>query len=48
MVAVAVVSAIISYQHAYGLVRSHGDFGMTARLLPFTVDVCRSNNRLSG
>lgn len=38
MVAVAVVSAIISYQHAYGLVRSHGDFGMTARLLPFTVD----------
>ena len=38
VVAVAVVSTIISYQHAYGLVRLHGDFGMTARLLPFTVD----------
>ena len=38
VVAVAVVAAIISYQHAYELVRSHGDFGMTARLLPFTVD----------
>ena len=38
VVAVAVVAAIISYQHAYGLVRSHGESGMTARLLPFTVD----------
>ena len=38
MVAVAVVSAIISYQHTYGLLRSQGDFGMTARLLPFMVD----------
>ena len=38
VMAVAVVAAIISYQHAYELVRSHGDFGMTARLLPFTVD----------
>ena len=38
MVAVAVVAAIISYQHAYKLVRSHGESGMTARLLPFTVD----------
>ena len=35
---VAVVAAIISYQHAYELVRLHGDFGVTARLLPFTVD----------
>jgi Protein of unknown function (DUF2637) len=37
LVAVAVVAAIISYQHAYELVRSHGESGVTARLLPFTV-----------
>jgi hypothetical protein len=36
--AVAVVAAVISYQHAYELVRSHGESGATARLLPFTVD----------
>ena len=35
---VAIVAAVISYQHAYELVRSHGESGMTARLLPFTVD----------
>jgi hypothetical protein len=34
VVAVAVVAAIISYQHAYALVRSHGESGVTARLLP--------------
>ena len=38
VVAVAVVAAIISHQHAYELVRSHGESGVTARLLPFTVD----------
>jgi uncharacterized protein DUF2637 len=38
VVAVAGVAAIISYQHAYELVRSHGESGATARLLPFTVD----------
>ena len=38
VVAVAVVAAVISYQHAYELVHSHGESGMTARLLPFTVD----------
>jgi Protein of unknown function (DUF2637) len=38
VMAVAVVAAVISYQHAYELVRSHGESGMTARLLPFTVD----------
>ena len=38
VVAVAVVAAVISYQHAFELVRSHGEFGVTARLLPFTVD----------
>ena len=39
VVAVAVVAAIISYQHAYELVRSHGESGATARLLPFMVVV---------
>jgi Protein of unknown function (DUF2637) len=38
VVAVAAVAAIISYQHAYELVRSHGEAGATARLLPLTVD----------
>src|SRR5579863_6656285 len=36
--AVAGVAAIISYQHAYELVTSHGETGVTAHLLPFTVD----------
>ena len=35
---VASVAAIISYQHAYELVTTHGETGFTARLLPFTVD----------
>jgi hypothetical protein len=38
VVAVACVAAIISYQHAYELVSTHGAHGLTARLLPFTVD----------
>jgi hypothetical protein len=38
VVAVAGVAAIISYQHAYELVTTHGETGLTARLLPFTVD----------
>jgi Protein of unknown function (DUF2637) len=38
VVAVADVAAIISYQHAYELVTSHGETGLTTRLLPFTVD----------
>lgn len=29
---------MISYRHAYDLVRAHGETGMTARLVPFTVD----------
>jgi hypothetical protein len=36
--AVAAVAAVISYRHAYELVRSHGESGMTARLVPLTVD----------
>jgi hypothetical protein len=35
---VAAVAAVISYRHAYELVRSHGESGLTARLVPFTVD----------
>jgi hypothetical protein len=35
---VAGVAAVISYQHAYELVTSHGETGVTAHLLPFTVD----------
>ncbi|SNS35824.1 Protein of unknown function [Actinomadura meyerae] len=38
VVTVAGVAAIISYRHAYELVRSHGEAGTTARLVPFTVD----------
>ena len=38
VLAVAGVAAIISYQHAYELVTTHGETGLTARLLPFTVD----------
>ena len=29
---------MISYRHAYELVTTHGETGLTARLLPFTVD----------
>jgi hypothetical protein len=36
--AVAAVAAVISYCHAYELVSAHGEAGLTARLLPFTVD----------
>jgi hypothetical protein len=35
---VAAVAAVISYRHAYELVSSHGESGVTARLVPFTVD----------
>ena len=29
---------MISYRHTYELVTTHGETGLTARLLPFTVD----------
>jgi hypothetical protein len=29
--------AIVSYEHAYALVREHGEDGWTARVVPFTV-----------
>jgi hypothetical protein len=35
---VAVVAAVASYQHAYDLVRAHGESGWAARMVPFTVD----------
>ncbi|MGI8330382.1 DUF2637 domain-containing protein [Actinomadura scrupuli] len=38
VVVVAAVAAVISYRHAYELVRAHGESGATARLVPFTVD----------
>ena len=38
MAAVATVAAVISYRHAYELATTHGETGLTARLLPFTVD----------
>lgn len=38
VVGVAMVAAVVSYEHAYELVRSHGEDGWTARLVPLTVD----------
>jgi hypothetical protein len=38
VVGVAAVAAVASYEHAYDLVRVHGEAGWTARLVPLTVD----------
>ena len=35
---VAVVAAVVSYEHAYALVHGHGETGWTAHLIPLTVD----------
>ena len=35
---VAAVAATVSYEHAYALVRAHGETGWTADLIPLTVD----------
>ena len=35
---VAVVAAVVSYEHASALVRAHGESGWTGRLIPLTVD----------
>jgi hypothetical protein len=42
---VAAVGAVASYEHAYDLVRAHGEAGWTARLVPLTVDglICASS-----
>lgn len=34
----AVVAAVVSYQHGYEVVRAHGETGPTSRLVPLTVD----------
>jgi Protein of unknown function (DUF2637) len=38
VVGVAAVAAVASYEHAYALVRAHGEAGWTGRLVPLTVD----------
>jgi hypothetical protein len=38
VIGVAAVAAVASYEHAYELVRAHGEVGWTARLVPLTVD----------
>ena len=35
---VAAIAAVASYEHAYDLVRVHGEAGWTARLVPLAVD----------
>jgi hypothetical protein len=35
---VAAIAAVASYEHAYDLVRAHGETGWTARMVPPTVD----------
>jgi hypothetical protein len=35
---VAAVAAVASYEHAYDLVRMHGESGWTAHMVPLTVD----------
>ena len=38
MAGVAAVAAVASYEHAYALVRAHGEAGWIGRLVPLTVD----------
>jgi len=38
VIGVAAVAAVVSYEHAYDLVRAHGETGWTAHLIPLTVD----------
>ena len=38
VVGVTAVAAVASYEHAYDLVRAHGEAGWTARLVPLTAD----------
>jgi hypothetical protein len=38
VIGVAVVAAVVSYEHAYALIHVHGETGWTARLIPLTVD----------
>ena len=36
VIGVAAVAAVVSYKHAYALVRAHGETGWTAHLIPLT------------
>ena len=38
VLAVAGIAAYVSYWHAYAVVRAHGESGITARLVPATID----------
>jgi hypothetical protein len=38
VIGVGAVAAAVSYEHAYALVREHGETGWTAHLIPLTVD----------
>jgi hypothetical protein len=38
VIGVAAVAAVASCEHAYALVRAHGETGWTGRLVPLTVD----------
>jgi hypothetical protein len=38
VVGVATVAAVVSYEHASALVRTHGESGWTGRLIPLTMD----------
>jgi Protein of unknown function (DUF2637) len=38
VLAVAGFAGIVSYEHAYDLARTHGQFGVAARLLPLSID----------
>ena len=38
VIGVAAVAAVVSYEHAYALVRAHGENGWTTHLIPLTVD----------
>jgi hypothetical protein len=38
VVGVAAVAAVAWYEHAYALVRAHGEVGWTGRMVPLTVD----------
>src|SRR5215467_11012031 len=38
VIGVAVVAAVVSYEHAYALVHAYGETGWTSHLIPLTVD----------
>jgi hypothetical protein len=38
VVGVAAIAGVASYEHAYALVRAHGEAGWTGRLFPLTLD----------